>query len=456
MSQASTPSYWRALATRERIGWIAYDWADSAFVLCVITVIGSAYFVGVFEAAAREAGELFVGPARALRVLGLPVTGEAAWSLLVGTSAAIVAFSSPFAGAIADGGGYRMRFLRLYCAVGVVCTLALFFPLPWWTVGLLILVANVGYEGAHVFYNAFLPDIARVDEQDQVSSAAYAFGYIGSVMVLILSLLLFTDFLLDEPVATIRTVFLMVGVWWGGFALITFLWVKERPPLRPTAPGVGALAAAWRELATTVRNVRRTPQAALFLLAFLLYNDGIATLISNVTPYALQNIYVDWERTQRVGLAQLIPAIILVQVVGFPGSIFCGWLATRIGQKRALYFTLVVYLGVVSYGQVVVHVSEFYVMAALIGLVQGGAQAISRSLYASFVPAGRNAEFFAFFQLSSKFSAMIGPLVYGGLLLLTGDTRLSLLSLSVFFVLGGLVLYFVDVDRARADALRYP
>ena len=187
-------------------------------------------------------------------------------------------------------------------------------------------------------------------------------------------------------------------------------------------------------------------------MAFLLYNDGIATLISNVTPYALQNIYLDAALTEKITLNELIRAIILVQIIAFPGSLFCGWLATRYGEKPTIYFTLAVFTAVVTYGQVVQLVSEFYVMAAMIGLVLGGAQAISRSLFASFVPPGKSAEFFGFFALSSKFSAMFGPLVYSGLILLTGDTRLALLSLTVFFLAGGTMLYFVNVEKGRADA----
>ncbi len=181
-------------------------------------------------------------------------------------------------------------------------------------------------------------------------------------------------------------------------------------------------------------------------------SDGIATLISNVTPYALQNIYLDAALTEKITLNELIRAIILVQIIAFPGSIFCGWLATRYGEKPTLYFTLAVFTGVVTYGQVAQLVSDFYVMAVMIGVVLGGAQAISRALFASFVPPGKNAEFFGFFAVSSKFSAMFGPLVYAGLLLLTGDTRLAILSLTVFFLAGGTVLYFVNVEKGRADA----
>ena len=210
---------------------------------------------------------------------------------------------------------------------------------------------------------------------------------------------------------------------------------------------------AWRELKTTARNVRNYPQAALFLVAFLLYNDGVMTIITNATPFALDNIYVDSSLSAKVEMTHLIPAIIIVQLIAVPGSFFCAWLATRFGEKLAIYFTLVVFTAVVAYGQVIEILSEFYVMAMLIGMVLGGVQAISRSVFASLIPRGKNAEFFAFFALSGKFSAVVGPFIYGLSVWLAGSTRIALLSLVIFFILGGAILYFVDIAAGREQAL---
>ena len=441
------PSFWQGIDTRERLGWACYDWANSAYVLCVITVLGSAYFVGVFEHTAREAGELLVGKTPALRVGGVALTAEAAWSFIIAASALIVAVSSPLLGAIADARGTRLRFLQAFCGLGVVATLGMWFALPWWGVGLLILLGNIGYEGGNVYYNAFLPDIAPVTLQGRVSAWGYALGYVGSVLVLIAALAFFVP-----PRGDVRDAFLMIGLWWGGFALVTFRLLREPTLAAPRASLRRITSQAWRELRGTVRNLRHTPQAGKFLLAFLLYNDGIATLISNATPYALQNIYLDDALTQNITLAELIPAIIMIQVIAAPGALFCGWLATRYGEKAALYFTLTIFSAVVTYGQVAVLVHEFYVMAAMIGVVLGGAQAVSRALFASFVPPGKSAEFFAFFAFSAKFSAMFGPLIYGLILVFTGDTRLALLSLTVFFVIGGVVLYFVNIPQGQEEA----
>ncbi|MBI3991780.1 MAG: MFS transporter [Candidatus Lambdaproteobacteria bacterium] len=441
------PSVRAVLRNRVMLGWALYDWANSAYVLCVVTVLGSAYFVYRFNAAA-EHGTLHVGDAPALSLAGVAVTAEAAWSFVVALAALFVALSSPLLGAIADALRAKQRFLQVYCALGALATMGLWFDLPWPLVGLLILLGTIGFEGGNVFYNAFLPEIARDEEQDLLSSVGYALGYLGGVLVLIASLILFTP-----PRGSVQNAFVLVGLWWAGFAQFTFRWVPESPRSTPS-PGLAAVArGAWRELATTVRALRRYPQALLFLGAFLLYNDGIATLISNATPYALQNIYLDRSLTTRIGLNDLIPAIIMIQLIAVPGSLLFGWLATRWGEKTALYLALAVFTFTVSYGQLALVVSDFYAMAALIGLVLGGSQAISRALFATFVPPGKNAEFFAFFALSSKFSAMFGPLVYGGLLLLTGSTRLSLLSLTLFFVAGGLLLFLVNVPAGRAQAL---
>ena len=438
----------RSLITREKVGWVLYDWANSAFVLCVITVIGSAYFVELFRSAARQAGDLLVGDQPAMAVLGMVLPAASVWSFIVGGSALVVALSSPFLGAIADAAGARKKFLQTYCLIGVLATLALWFGLPWWAVGLLILAGNIAFEGGNVFYNAFLPDIASPAEQDMVSSAGYAAGYVGGVLVLIISLFVFI-----LPSRDVHTPFLLIGLWWGGFALVAFALLREQPGRTSPRSGGNLTSEAWRELKTTARNVRNYPQAALFLVAFLLYNYGVMTIITNATPFALDNIYVDRSLSAKVEMTHLIPAIIIVQLIAVPGSFFCAWLATRFGEKPAIYFTLVVFTAVVAYGQVIEILSEFYVMAMLIGVVLGGVQAISRSVFASLIPRGKNAEFFAFFALSGKFSAVVGPFIYGLSVWLAGSTRIALLSLVIFFVLGGAILYFVDLAAGREQAL---
>jgi UMF1 family MFS transporter len=442
----------RNAADRSWIGWMMYDWANSAFVLCVVSVIGAQYFIYVFEQAAQTAGGLRVGPAVAMNILGAVLPGEAVWSFLMSAAAFIVVITSPFLGTLADGWHVKKQFLRFYCLFGALATLLLVSPQPWWIVGALILAGTVGFEGGNVYYNAFLPEIADVEGQDRLSSWGFAAGYIGGVIVLIASLILFTPVLLNPPAGSIRYSFLLVALWWGGFGMLACALMRERAA-GPRKGGLRwAATQSWRELIGTVRNLTRYPQTMKFLLAFLLYNDGIATLISNVTPYALQNIYLDRTLTEKIGTSQLIFAIIIVQLVAFPGSLFFGWLAGKIGQKGTIYLCIGVFIAAVTYGQVARIVTEFYLMAALVGWVLGGSQAISRALFAGFVPEGKSAEFFSFFALSDRVSAMGGPLVYGLLLWLTGNTRIALLSLTVFFLAGGLVLTLVNVEKGRQQA----
>lgn len=439
-------------ATRERIGWVVYDWANSAFILCVITVIGAQYFVQQFEAAARGAGDLHVGPAPALRVLGLAMPAEAVWSFCMAAGALLVVVLTPITGALADDWGVKKRFLIGYCALGVVACLALSFPMPWWALALLIVLGLVGFEAGNVFYNAFLPQIAAPEEQGAVSSVGYAAGYLGGVLALILSLIFFTPLVLGGAAGPIRFSFGLVGVWWGGFALITFALLREHPVAREPESAWQAVTGAFVDLGHTIVLFTQHPQALRFLIAYLLYNDGVATLISNVTPYAMQNIYTDAAHTQHIGTVHLVGAIVLVQLVALPGSLVCGWIAHRIGDKATILLTLVVFTAGVMYGQIAHLVSEFYVMAGGVGFVLGGCQALSRSLFASFIPEGRNAEFFSFFAMSNKVSAMLGPLTYGTLLTLTGNTRVALASLGVFFAAGGLLLATVKVAEGRRFA----
>lgn len=442
----------RSAVDRSWIGWVMYDWANSAFVLCIVSVIGAQYFIHIFEQAAKADGDLRVGPAIAMNILGAVLPGEAVWSFLMSAAALVVVVTSPFFGTLADGWHAKKQFLRFYCLMGAAATLLLVWPQPWWIVAALIVLGAVGFEGGNVYYNAFLPEIADVEGQDRLSSLGFAAGYIGGVIVLIASLILFTPVLLKPPVGSIRYSFLLVALWWGGFGMLACALMRERAA-GPRKGGLRwAATRSWRELIGTLRGLARYPQTMKFLLAFLLYNDGIATLISNVTPYALQNIYLDHTLTEKIGTSQLIFAIILVQLVAFPGSLFFGWLAGKVGQKGTIYVCLAAFIVAVTYGQVAKVVSEFYLMAALVGWVLGGSQAISRALFAGFVPEGKSAEFFSFFALSDRVSAMGGPLVYGLLLWITGNTRIALFSLTVFFAAGGLVLMLVNVERGRQQA----
>ncbi|MDH4121325.1 MAG: MFS transporter [Deltaproteobacteria bacterium] len=438
-------TYRQAVSTPARIGWVMYDWADSAFALGIITVLGPAFFLGVFHKAATPEG-LSVGGATAMNLGGVSVTGEAAWAFLISLSALVVAVSSPFLGALADLGGYKRRLLGLFFLSGAAATAAVALGVSWWWTGLCMLLANIGYEGAHVYYNGFLAEMASEEDRPLLSSAGFSLGYLGGMVALLGALAWFVP-----PHGDIHHAFLWIGAWWGGFGLITLLLVRDAAVQGRAHSWGNQLKTARQELVRTLKGLRNHPQALWFLGAFLLYNDGITTLITAITPFALQNLYVDEARTLHPQVKDLIPAILLSQIVAIPGSLATGWLASRWGEKASLYLCLAILCFVLFYGQVIQTMRELMVMAGLVGLVLGGSQAISRSLYASFIPPGRSAEFFSFYALSHKVSSVFGPLLYGVILLFTGQTRTALLGMCVLFVAGGVLLWRVDVPLGRAQ-----
>ncbi len=423
--------------------WAFYDWANSAFVLCVMTVLGSAWFIALFEQAAEEAGGLRVGSALALPLFGSRWTAEAAWSILVGASAGVAALGALLLGPVVDARGKHKQFALLFCLLGATATVGQsLWPLwsdvswSWAVIGLLVFIGNVGYESANVFYNAYLPQLtSNPKENARLSSLGYALGYAGGALILLALLIwLVPDHL--------PTAFLLIGLWWGCFGILSLGWLP--------ATSQTQVKSIFGSLKRSLLNLLKHPHHLRFLLAFLLYNDGIATLISNATPYALQNIYTDASLSQKVGIKDLILMIIIIQVMNIPGTLFLGWLSNRTSEKTTIFICLIAFSITILLAQVIHTLVELYWLAVLIGLFLGGLQAISRSLFASFIPYGREAEYFSFFALSSRFSAMMGPLVFGGLVFISGDTRIALLSLNAFFLAGGVLLAFVNPAQARS------
>lgn len=443
---------WRALCTREHLGWAFYDWANSAFVLTIITVIGPAYFISLFNRSV-EPGGLRLGDNPALQLGGWLWNGEALWSALIGFAALAVALSAPWLGALADAQGTRKRFLILYCCIGTAATLGLAWDdllgmggMPFWIAGGLIILGSIAFEGGNVYYNSFLPDLASAEaEQDLLSSLGYALGYLGGAFVLAMCLLWFVP-----PQGELRYAFLLVGAWWGGFGLLSSAMLRERRRLR----GAQAWLYAAGELRRLVGQLRQSPHTLRFLIAFLLYNDGIATLISNTTPYAMQHIYRDASLSEKVGLTDLIPLILLIQLLAAPGAMAFAWLSTYIGTRKTLLLSLSGFL-IVALAAPFIHLLwQFQILAVILGLVLGATQALSRSLFAGFIPPGKTTEYFSLFALSSKFSAVGGPFVYTTLVLFTGSSRAAVFSLSAFFGLGAWLLWRIDPRQAEREAQR--
>ena len=428
---------------REQRGWYVYDWANSAFQTTVVTVFLGPYLTGAAEAAAGADG--FVRP------LGIPVRAAALYPYLVSVSALLQVVAMPIVGAIADRTGRRRLLLAGFAYLGAAATMALWFVRgdAYLLGGLLFLVASVAFSCAVVVYNAWLPDIATVEERDAVSSKGWALGYLGGGLLLAANLVLFQQaeagaLPLSGPEA-VRVAMASAGVWWALFTLVPLTSLR-----RPVAPVVDlpgpTMSAGFRQLGRTLRRLRAAPATLVFLAAFLLYNDGIQTVISQSAVFA----------DQELGLGQsvIIAAVLLVQFVAVVGALGLGWLAGRFGAKRTVLGSLLVWIGVLAFAYVMPagEAGPFFVLAAGIGLVLGGTQALSRSLFSHMVPARAEAEYFSAYEISDRGTSWLGALLFGLALQFTGSYRVAILSLLVFFIAGFALLLKADIRRAAAEA----
>ena len=431
---ASGPRWLQALGLhrRELRAWALYDWANSAFA----TVIGAAVFP-IFYANVAAAD--------------LPANeATARYAFTASTALALVALLMPVLGAVADYLGAKKRLLGTFLALGALATATMFFigRGEWLFASVVFVLGNIGFAGANVFYNSLLPHIAREGEVDRVSSAGYALGYLGGGLLLTINLtwILFPDAfgLADAEMAT-RLSFVSVAVWWLGFSLPLFRRVPE-PPRRLEAgevPGLNPVRVGVTRLVETFREIPGYRHAFLFLLAFLVYNDGIGTINVMAAVYGTEI---------GLGRTHLIGAILVVQFVGMPCTFLFGLLAGRISAKRAIYLALAVYVVVSVLAYFMTTALHFYALAVLVGAVIGGSQALSRSLYASLIPRHKSAEFFAFLAVGSKFAGILGPAIFGWVSLAAGSSRLSILAVMAFFVVGMALLTRVDVPGGQRYA----
>lgn len=408
-----------------------YDWANSAFQTTIIAGVFPIYFKQVAAA-------------------GMPENLQDSRYLWATTIAIVImAVIAPILGAIADAKPIKKTFLGVFVAVGVAST----FGMWWirdgnWVLALgLFALGNITVAGSIVFYESLLPFIAKPEELDRVSTAGYAIGYIGGGVLLAINILMIQQpawfGLADAGVAS-RLSFVTVGVWWLLFSIPLFRRVKE-PAIARTQSAVtvgGTIVEAFRKLGETFRELKRYKQAMLMLLAFFLYNDGVQTIIRVAVIYG-EGIGID--------TGSLITALLLVQFIGVPCSFLFGALAGRVGAKTGVFIGLSVYLGITIFAYFMTSAAHFYFLAVCVGLVQGGTQALSRSLFASMIPKAKSSEFFAFFSVFERYAGILGPAVFATV---SGDgsSRLAILSLVGFFVLGMIVLAKVDVAEGQRVA----
>jgi UMF1 family MFS transporter len=407
---------------RQKWGWAMYDWANSAFATTVMAGFFPVFFKGYWNAGIDTATSTFrLGVANSLASL-------------------LIVMLAPLLGAIADCMSRRKALLFSFAFLGVLMTGGLYLVSQgdWFLAAFLYVLALVGFSGSNVFYDSLLPFVTRKDEIDQTSALGFSLGYLGGGLLLSLNVLMVLypeKFGLADGAAAIRISFLVVAVWWLVFSLPLMLLVDE-PDGSAAAWSVEVVRAGFMRVWETLQEVRQLRNVWLFLVAYWLYIDGVDTIIRMAVDYGLS-----------LGFDQnsLITALLITQFTGFPAALAFGWLGGRFGPKAGIFTGLAVYLVVTVWASVMDSVAEFYYLAFLIGLAQGGIQALSRSLYARMIPAGRSAEFFGFYNMLGKFAAILGPVMIGWVGVLSGNPRTGILSLLVLFIAGGIVLMKVNV-----------
>jgi MFS-type transporter involved in bile tolerance (Atg22 family) len=428
---------------RERFGWYSYDWAMSVFNTSVTTVFLGPYLTAV----AREAA----GPDERLSFLGLSIAAGSWFSYVLSFSVILQVLVLPLTGAVADRTGRKREMLAAFAFLGALATTGMFFigDEGWLLGAALFVVANISFGAATVVYYSWLPDLAGPDERDAVSSKGWAFGYVGGALLLAihLGLVISAEDLGLTTGEAVRICLATAGLWWGAFTVFTVSRLRNRLVRDPDAVRARS---GFRQLATTLREMRAFPLTLWFLGAYLLFNDGVQTVIALSATYA----------TEELGLTQevLTGAILMVQVVAIFGALGLGRMAGRYGAKRVVLGALVAWIGVLLAAFFLQEgaVAQFYALAAVIGLVQGGTQALSRSLFSQLIPKGKEAEYYGFYEISDRGTSWLGPLAFGLTYQLTGSYRLAIVSLVIFFVGGFIALALLPMRRAVVEAGNQP
>lgn len=425
---------------RQIFAWAMYDWANSAFATTVLVAVFPIFF-----------GSTIV-PEEGVVILGTRFSSISLLSFVNSFAALLVFLTAPVLGAIADYSAAKKKFLVFFCYLGSFFSTMIFFcddGEVWQTMTFFVL-AQIGFVGGNIFYDAFLPQIASEDHLDMVSGKGFAYGYIGGGLQFAISLGIIAghDVLGISTVMAAKIAMAMAGVWWGGFALITFRILRETAPSMPSphTPGevdtlAGYAAIGIGRTIATARKIGRFKHLLLFLIAFMVYNDGIQTVIKMSSIYG----------SQEIGLSDtsIMITLLIIQFVAFFGALLFGWLAERIKAKPALIITLLLWTMVVTYGYFMKSAGEFLFLGVIVGFAMGGSQALSRSLYGAMIPPQASAEFYGFYSVFTKFSTIWGTALFGYIELVTGSSRNAIVSLVVFFALGIILLSFVNVDKAK-------
>lgn len=439
---------------REIFGWAMYDWANSAFSTTVASVFLGPYVASLARSAAESAGTTTVP------FMGIPVAPDSFLPYCISFSVGMQVLFLPILGAIADYSHLRKQMMRLFATIGAVATISMFLLTGgfWWLGGVLFIIANLAFGAAIVFYNAYLPDIASEEERDRVSSYGWAMGYLGGGILLALNLAfyLFSDRIGVPGDLAVRINLASAGVWWLGFSFITWARLRSRHASHSLPANENYATIGFKQLRKTLGEIKQFPETLKFLLAYFLYNDGIQTVIVISAIIAAAPIIQGGLELEQ---ETLTATILMNQFVAFGGALLWGRLAKSIGAKQSIIVSLVIWSGLVLYAYVGLKSDnlalEFFILGIFIGVVLGGSQAISRSLFAQMIPDGREAEFYSFYEISERGTSWIGPLIFGLANQIFGSLRYGILSLIFFFIAGLIILPFVKVDKAIADVKKY-
>jgi UMF1 family MFS transporter len=429
---------------REIFGWAMYDFANSAFATTILAVIFNQYFATVVA-----------GGERGVEIFGFHLHGASFFTFSVALSMAISAVFSPFLGAVADASASKKRFLMIFCYTAILFTGLLYFVHAgnYWRAAIFFIVANIGFAGGNVYYNAFLPEISTGQNIGRISGLGWALGYIGGGLLLAINLIMlkYPDRIgFPSGTFTVQDCFLSVAFWWLIFSLPTFLFLKERAKRSDSFFEKGFFKEGYRRLQHTFRRIKTFRELTKFLVAFLIYNDGIETVIVMASIFGAEVL--------RMETGEIILFFLMIQGIAFFGSLLFGFLADAIGNKKTVMISLGIWSLIVVWafrlGIFWAPKTEYWILGALAGIVLGGSQAASRSLQGIFTPDANSAEFFGFFAVSGKFASVFGPLIYGILIAMTGSVQSGILSVLLFFVIGMAILWTVDEKKGVEEKQR--
>jgi UMF1 family MFS transporter len=436
---------------RERVGWYFYDWANSAFSTTVIAVFLSPYLTEVAKAATGCGTDDECGVAR-LYPLGIPVSPLSFYSYVLSLSVLLQVFVMPVVGAITDRTPHRKRLLALFAYIGAAATVGLFFLTGsnYLLGGALFLVANVAFGASIVVYNSYLPALAGPDDRDRISSIGWAMGYLGGGLLLVINLAAYSTASESATELIVRISLASAGVWWAAFATLPLLMLKDPEPQHIVRTSGSALTGGFKQLWQTLRGLRAYPLTLFFLIAFLIYNDGVQTVIGVSSQYASDYLQLDTNTR--------IITIMIVQFTAFGGALLLGRVARYIGARKTVLASLVLWTAVVAWAYYlpVGEATPFIILGMALGIVLGGTQALSRSLFSQMIPEGKEGEYFGFYEISDKGTSWLGPLVFGISLQATGEYQIAIVSIVGFFVIGFLALLVIPIRRAIIAAGNTP